>query len=442
MPSRGTDPSGTPAESRSEFLRAKFYHRAAVRLAAAAWRRMLRNTRFIAVTGSFGKTTVTRGLAAVLEPRGRLLASSNEFINGINQPLGVAESVLKVRPRHRIAVMEIGTNQPGILRRQAQVVRPDIVVVTNVGDAHPELLPSLEDVAREKGALVEGMRRSGIAILNADDPWVLGMARRAPGRVTTFGENPNAILRATDVEFRWPGRLRFQVHRGTESSEVCTQLTGRMWLTPVLAILAAALECGVGLEEAACAVAGIEPSTGRMQAVPLPSGAFLIRDDFNRATATLDVALDLLRDATCARRVLIINDMKDPTRDLPERMRYIGRRTAESADLALFAGPGADLARAAAIDAGMEPTRVVTADSFREAVAFIREQTQAGDVVLLRNGIGPHLARLYYASLGEIGCWLDRCPYEQLCDSCSQLGFVPESALKPTGGGFGASSFG
>jgi UDP-N-acetylmuramyl pentapeptide synthase len=179
-----------------------------------------------------------------------------------------------------------------------------------------------------------------------------------------------------------------------------------------------------------------------MQAVPLPNGAILIRDDFNRATATLDVALDLLRDAACARRVLIINDMKDPTRDLPERMRYIGRRTAERADLALFAGPGADHARAAAIEAGMEPTRIFTADSFREAAAFIREQTQAGDVVLLRNGIGPHLARLYYASLGEIGCWLDRCPYEQLCDSCSQLQFVPESALKQTGGELGASSVG
>ncbi len=220
-------------------------------VAAWIWRRLLFRTTFIAITGSFGKTTAKECLAAALasrHPTAKTRFNQNDYS-------GVPLSVLRVRPWHRFAVIETAGNQPAIARRSGWLLRPDIMIVLKVGRAHMKDLGTLEGVAASKARLVRAMGPGGIALLNADDPLVADMASGLRQRVVWFGCSNDAEYQASDVRSTWPQRLSLQISHVGVQIPVHTRLVGRHWVNSVLAALAAADLCGVPLAEAATAIA-------------------------------------------------------------------------------------------------------------------------------------------------------------------------------------------
>ena len=135
-------------------------------LAAFCWRRLLFRTRFIAITGSVGKTTTRNLLAAILRDMPALTLAATKSSNSAKQ---IARDLLSVRPRHRFVVLEVGTDRPGWIRRSAWLIRPDIAIVLSVARTHTNNFPTLDDTAAEKAALLGGLGRKGVAILNVDD---------------------------------------------------------------------------------------------------------------------------------------------------------------------------------------------------------------------------------------------------------------------------------
>lgn len=384
---------------------------------AFLWRRLMFRTTFIAVTGSLGKTTATECLAAILASR----FPANATQNGQNARHDLAATILRTRFRHRFTVIEVGTKLPRALRRAAWMVNPDVVVILAVAGTHTQSFRTLEETAAEKAQLLSRLGPGGLAVLNGDDPRVLAMADRGRFRVQTFGRSSQFDLWANEVSSRWPARLSFQVHRGTESHRVSTRLVGEQWVTSVLAALITALACGVDLEAAVAALGRVEPARGRMQPVLLPSGATMLRDEFNTSIASFPAALRVLEQADARRRLVVLADVADSRGKPRERLRKLVQQAARSTEVLVVVGEHGARALRAAVAAGMKPETVHGFISLPDAAAFLRTELREGDLVLLRGCHTTQMALIYFAQLGTVGCAKAHCHGISLCDHCPEL---------------------
>jgi UDP-N-acetylmuramoyl-tripeptide--D-alanyl-D-alanine ligase len=390
---------------------------------AYLWRRLLFRTTFIAITGSVGKTTAKECLAAILSTR----FSTASTLNNQNDRYGVPRTLLRVRPWHRFAVIEMGTEWPGLIRRSAQLVRPHVAIVLTVARNHTRGFSSLEEIAAEKASLLDAVLPGGLAILNADDSSVRLMASGRRCQVRTFGLSAGQDLWADEVSSPWPKTLTLRVHTGTEVERVETKLVGQHWANSVLAGIAGALACGLSLKAAAAAVAKVEPFPARMQPIKLPNGATMIRDEFNGSYHTWQAAVKVLGDAQTARRVLVVSDVSDWYKPSGRSMRTrdrngeLGRIAARVADVAIFVSEHAHHAVRAAVAAGMHPDSVHGFGNLLTAAEHLKSELRHGDLVLLRGRATDHLSRICFAQFGEIGCWKTRCGKTIVCDHCHEL---------------------
>ena len=388
-------------------------------------------TRFIAVTGSYGKSTATSCLAAILGSRFPINYSGNPS----NARSALAENLLRTRFGHRFTVMEVGTKLPGALRRASLHIDPDIVVVLAVGLQHTNTFPNLDAIAREKASLLRRIGRRRLAILNGDDPRVRAMAAGCKGRVYFFGTTPDCNLWASGVSSRWPARLSFTAHAGTNSARIETQLVGEHWLHTVLGAMACALALGLTLEDCAAALPSVPPILGRLSVHPLPSGVTVWRDDHNASLSCLGPALDALSQVQSGRRVVVMGDVFDSPLKGRERYAELGRMVAKSADIAIFIERHLNTSVRAAIDAGMHPSSARAFQRLEDAANWLSAELRPGDVLLIRARGQFHMERIYFALLGSVGCWMSRCTIHPPCDFCEYLRFqkdlVPASGIKP-----------
>lgn len=387
---------------------------------AYLWRRLLVRTTFIAITGSVGKTTAKECLAAILSTQ----FSTASTMNNQNDRHGVPRTMLRVRPWHRFAVVEMGTDGPGLIKRSAQLVRPHVAIILTVARTHTNIFSSLEAIAAEKSSLLDAVLPGGLAILNADDSRVRLMASGRRCRVKTFGLSVGQDLWADEVSSSWPETLAFRVHTRSEVERIRTKLVGRHWVNSVLAGIAGALACGVPLKTAAAAVADVEPFPARMQPVKLPNGATMIRDEVNGSYDTLQPALHVLRESNAARRVLVISNVSDcdkHTRRPRVLFKELGEVAAQVADLAVFVSEHAHYAIKSAIAGGLKPDCVIGHSDLHEAAAYLKSELREGDLVLLRGRTTDHLSRICFAQFGEIGCWKTHCGKTIVCDHCDEL---------------------
>jgi len=167
-----------------------------------------------------------------------------------------------------------------------------------------------------------------------------------------------------------------------------------------------------------------------MQPVELPSGAVMLRDDKGAQVETLEPAIRVIEEGEADRRVVVFGDYSDSSRRDRRRMRDLGELAAAVADLAVFIGPKAEIAREEAIRSGMDPARAQRFSALEDAAEFLRKELRSGDLVLLKGRIRQHLARLYYAQIGSVGCWKHDCRNTFLCDVCHRLNYRPEPAAE------------
>jgi UDP-N-acetylmuramoyl-tripeptide--D-alanyl-D-alanine ligase len=377
---------------------------------------MVRTT-FVAITGSVGKTTTKDCLGLILSAGGPTLMTDATA----NSAKDVSRTLLRVRPWHRFAVIEVGTDAPGWVRRSGGLVRPDIAVILTVARTHTNNLPTLEAIATEKASLLTTIRRGGVAILNADDPHVAAMRPPARCRRILFGEAPGSDFRAANVGMRWPGGLSYDLVHGDRRARIETQMIGRHWVTCTLGAIAAAVACGMPLVAIADALRGVPPSPARMQPQPLPGGAVMIRDDGAGSIDSFEQALNAMTEIPAARKFLVISTVTDTGQRGRDRAELVGRAAAVAFDGAVFVGRYAPHGRRAAIAGGMPEAAAQSFRDLRLAAAWLRENIRTGDVVLLRGRGVDHMARLYWAIVSEVACWKRSCRKMILCDECDEL---------------------
>ncbi|MHC4453758.1 MAG: UDP-N-acetylmuramoyl-tripeptide--D-alanyl-D-alanine ligase, partial [Planctomycetota bacterium] len=153
-------------------------------------------TKFIAVTGSNGKTTTKDMVYHVLKNFKNVSRSRKSFNNFIGVPLTIFGADLT----HDFCIVEMGTNAPGEIRRLSEIISPDFTILTNISHTHLEGLGSIEGVANAKAEFIENMDEDGTLITNADDAWCSQIASRFSGKVISFGFGENARIKASKVK--------------------------------------------------------------------------------------------------------------------------------------------------------------------------------------------------------------------------------------------------
>jgi UDP-N-acetylmuramoyl-tripeptide--D-alanyl-D-alanine ligase len=391
-------------------------HRALVLIAGGIWRRLMSRTTFIAITGSVGKTTCSEAIAAVLSSRFPTISTAG----GGNSHKGIARTIARVRPWHRYAVIEIGIDGPGQMKRLARSVKPDIVVWVSVARTHTMNFRTLDAIALEKSLLVSHLRPGGIAVLNDDYPHIEAY-RPPPGvKAIYYGRTTRSEYSASDATSRWPRRLSFTTRAGSESVEVNTRFLGEHWVSSLVPALAIGRTAGISLGEAAEALSKLEPQPQRLSVVEIPNGPTFIRDK-NASIDTTGPAFRILEHATAKRKILVVTDVTDSTRKARRRLRWLGAEAARIADAVVFVGDRCERGVAGAVDAGMPAHCAWYFYDIRAAADHLRTELREGDLVLLRSRRLDHLDRLYLTLTTEVGCWKNRCPKHIDCDRCPEL---------------------
>ncbi len=388
---------------------------------ARRWRPLLRKPLFIGVTGSAGKTTTKELLLGMLGQRGGAVGNDGSYSN-IDK---IAEALLRLMPWHSYFVTELSGHRSGEMDENLPLVRPSIGIVTIIGDDHASAEYPREAIIREKSKLVAALPPTGTAVLNADDPAVLGMAAVCKAKVITYGISPNADLRAGDVRSVCPERLQMTLLRCGELVALHTRLCGTHWVPAVLGTVGGGLAAGMTLAECAQALASVEPFDGRMQPVTTPDGVAFLRDDFKAPWWTLDACFDFMKTAQATRKIIVFGEISDIRISREVAYSRAAIRAQETADITVFVGPWASSALKAR-KAGHEASLHVFSH-VRDAADYLNRITREGDLVLLKGtNRQDHLQRIILARTGAVACWRDDCRVVSFCNQCDQR-------MKPSG---------
>ncbi|HWB86739.1 MAG TPA: UDP-N-acetylmuramoyl-tripeptide--D-alanyl-D-alanine ligase [Bryobacteraceae bacterium] len=350
----------------------------------AEWARRRWNGTVVGVTGSAGKTTTKDAIAhllAVSMPVGRT-------VGNLNNHVGIPLSILRLPDGCKAAVLEMGMNHAGEIRDLARIARPNIGVVTNVGYAHVENFDSIEGVAAAKRELIEALPATGTAVLNADDPRVLGFCESHAGPSLTFGFSEQADVRAECVEYREEG-TRFRA-AGVDFE---TKLVGRHGVMNLLAALAVARVFDIAPDRLREAVRTF--STGKMRGERLEhEGIAIWNDCYNSNPEAARSMLDVLRATPAKRRIAVLGEMLELGQSAEDLHRQVGRYAAgQGIDFLIGVRGNARAMIDAAVGAGLPESAAHFFEDSTEAGEFLRHLAQRGDAVLFKGSRGVQVER-------------------------------------------------
>jgi UDP-N-acetylmuramoyl-tripeptide--D-alanyl-D-alanine ligase len=345
----------------------------------------------VAITGSNGKTTTKEMCAAILAAAGPCLRTQGNLNNHYGLPL----TLLRRAAEDRFAVVEIGMNHRGEIAPLAEIARPTVGVVTNVGTAHIEHLGSRDEIAREKGDLLAALDRDGTGVIPADDAFADALAARVRGRVRRFGRGPGADVRAEDVD-ALPQGFRFTLRAPEGTSPVRVAGLGETAVVNALAAAAAALAAGATLAHVAEGLARVRPVAGRLEPRALPCGAVLIDDSYNANPQSMEVALRMLASRPGAgRRFAVLGDMGELGPTSEKAHRETGRLAAQLGIDSLHAlGAHAESVAAGALEGGMQALRIHVARSHADLADGLRAEIVEGDWVLVKGSRSMRMERI------------------------------------------------
>jgi len=367
--------------------------------------------RTVGITGSSGKTSTKDLLGQVLAAAGATVSPQGSFNNDIGLPL----TVLTADAGTRFLVLEMGARGPGHIARLCRIARPQIGVVLNVGSAHLGEFGSAEVIAQSKGELVEALPAEGAAVLNAEDPRVLGMAPRTAAAVVTTGLGADADVRATAVDLDDAARARFTLVAGGEEHPVALQVVGVHQVANALSAAAAALAAGM----TPAAVAGALSAAGsrsrwRMEVTRRADGLTVVNDAYNANPESMRAALAALTRLPGRRRIAVLGAMGELGPAADEAHAQLGR-DAVRAGIDVVVAVGRDaigvhsgaLAERSASGTGTQEDgqldSVLHVPDRDAARALLTPELGAGDVVLVKASRSYGLEQLAADLLGTDG---------------------------------------
>ncbi len=358
----------------------------------ASYHRNKYNIGLVAVTGSNGKTTTKDLIASVLHTRYQVLKTEGNFNNDIGLPL----TLLRLRGHHQVAVLEMGMRGIGEIALLCSFSKPNVGVITNIGEAHLELLGSRENISRAKGELLEAMGPEDTAILNGDDPFLKPMGDAFTGHTVFFGYAEGLDLRAHRSFFQANGYSFSLTLPGGKEEEFWVPLTGRHNVYNALAAVAVGLHFSLDPSEIKAGLAKTSFSRMRMERIHTKSGLKLINDAYNASPSSMELALQSLKE--CAGKdfcIAVLGDMLELGDFCEEGHRKTGHCLARlGVDCLVTVGERAALIGEGAKEAGFLPEMVFNCTDHDGAVKVLQSLPLQKAHVLVKGSRGMFMEKI------------------------------------------------
>ncbi len=355
----------------------------------------------VGITGSVGKTSTKEFIASVLSVKYKVLKTKGNLNNEIGLPL----TVLSIRPEHQAAVLEMGISDFGEMHRLSEIARPDICVMTNIGQSHLENLGSREGILRAKSEIFDFMNPDGYVFVNGDDDLLARIEQKGTHRPVHFGMNPSNEIFASDVMSRGLLGTYAVIHGEMKVFPVEIPLPGPHMVLNALAAAGVGMKAGLSGEEIRQGIAGVESVNGRSHVVSLPD-CTLIDDCYNANPASMRAAIDLLAMAQ-GRKVAVLGDMFELGERKEALHGEVGEYAANIADVLICTGPLSrymyNEAKKCQESLGSENKRKIYYFADRdEMIGELSSILRKGDTILVKASHGMQFEKVTQVLYGQL----------------------------------------
>lgn len=332
----------------------------------------------IGITGTNGKTTTKELVYAILSSRWNCLKNVKNY----NNEIGVPVTLLGLRDTHEMAIIEMGMNHPGELDRLSRIVKPDVSLITNVGEGHLEFMVSIENVAGAKSEIMHGMKPGSKLLVNREMNCmdiIMEKARKVDLVVTTFGLSEKADIHPDSYRL-----YRDCISVVYREEEIMVPLYGIHNVYNVVAAVAVAAEYGVKPSAVKESLAGFENVDGRSQVID--RGYVVINDTYNSNPLSLRYALRSTGEIFPDRRkIAVLSDMKELGKAADLYHVECGKAVPENNfDMLLVWGGKAGLYAEGAVRAGLDADAVKQFETKAELSHYLKTIIDDDDVVLIK----------------------------------------------------------
>ena len=370
--------------------------------------------RIVGITGSVGKSSSKEAVSAVLERR----YYTRKSIKSYNSELGLALAILDLETAWHsplgwiknifggfkeifnkkfpeILILEMGVDRPKDLDKLLAIARPEISIVTAIGDipVHVEFFAGPEEIAKEKAKILKTLSATGYALLNFDDAIVWSMREATKAHVISFGFGEGAEIRALNEKISNDG-VSFKIsYQGSLVPCKMRNVLGKQYIYAALAAAAAGVTFDINLIEVSEALSIYKPLPGRMNLISGTKQSLILDDSYNSSPLAARAALETLKELEAGRKIVALGDMLELGKYTIEAHRAIGKKIAKVADYFIAVGPRSKFAADEAIVQGMNPKNVINFSTSSEAAPYIKNLIKEGDIVLVK---GSQSMRMEY----------------------------------------------
>ena len=368
---------------------------------AQDWRRRHSRVKVVAITGSNGKTTVKEMTARILSGRFQILQTEGNLNNRIGLPL----MLLRLSPDHEVAVLEMGMNMAGEIRRLKEIAEPQVSLITNIGRAHLEFLGSLEGIARAKGELWEGLKADDWIAVNRDDPRIVALAAAVHCRKKTFGIRERAEISAEDLAVEAGQGIRFSLKMDGGKRAVRLNAFGRHNVYNALGAASLAAILGLSLEEIGAGLETFQPYAGRGRILHLGRNLHLLDDTYNANPDSLEVTLLAFGEMKeKSRGLVVLGDMLELGSGTVGFHVKAGKRVAElGLGPLFFLGDQREHLAEGARMAGMDEGRIHSFATPEEVCESLEDAVEEGDWILIKGSRRMRMERIVEGLINRLG---------------------------------------
>lgn len=374
----------------------------------------------VGVTGSFGKTSAVRAIAAVLREKYSVNQTDLNLDTVYNLPI----TILKTKIWNEVLVLEYGVDHVGEMDKHLSLIKPKIAVLTGITPVHAdeEHFGSLENIIKEKRKLIDSLSADGLAIFNYDDEKVREVGKEYGGRKVFYGTKKEADIWASDIKIEITG-TKFSVHNGDAKINVETKLLGYPAVYNCLIAWAVGQELKVKADKILKALRDLKPLKGRFSIEPGPLGTTLVNDTLRANLASTISGLKSLAEFS-RRKVAVLGEMGEVGAMAESVHREVGKQAAKShLEYLVGVGPMTKFLVEEAGKSGMKKENIFWAEDVGEAAEILEKKLGKGDLLYVKASLLRHLERVVLLLEGKkVSCTEVVCHHYQPCSTCPKLG--------------------
>ena len=359
----------------------------AIKDIAEFYRKQL-DIKVVGITGSVGKTSTKEMIASVLAEKYRVLKTLGNFNNELGLPL----TVFRLREEDEIAVLEMGISHFGEMHRLSKIARPDICVITNIGQCHLEFLGDRDGVLKAKTEIFDYLAPAGTIVLNGDDDKLATLQEVKGIQPVFFGIDSDRMISATQIHSLGLKGIACRICTGQGDFDVTIPIPGYHMVYNALAGTAVGLSLGMTTEEIKRGIEKLESLSGRFHIIETDNYT-VVDDCYNANPVSMKASLKVLGDAL-GRKVAILGDMGELGENEQQLHEEVGVAAGQQGIQMLICVGALSEGMAKAAKETNPQMEVIHKQTLEEAISSLPQYLKQGDTILVKASHFMHFEKI------------------------------------------------